>query len=189
MANEEQGWITLARIVRPQGRRGEILADLFTDFPSIFTTTSSLVLVARDGARCPVVVENQWLPTGRSHGRVVLKLHGTDSISAAETLAGREIRMPRDERIQLEEQTWYVSDLVGCALLDGETVLGTVSDMHFPVTADGRRLEDAAPLFVVARESGVELLIPFANAFVQSIDTDTRRIHMMLPAGLLDLNG
>ncbi len=188
MADPIDSWITLARFVRPQGRRGEILADLFTDFPEVFTTSASLLLVAPDGVRKPVTVESHWLPTGRSRGRIVLKLRGTDSISDAASFSGHEIQMPRDERVALEDQTWYVSDLVGCSLLDGETVLGKVTDMHFPVTSDGRRLDDSPPLFVVSGDNGAELLIPFANAFVQSIDIGARQILMTLPAGLVDLN-
>lgn len=189
MSDQQETWITLACIVRPQGRRGEVLADLFTDFPELFTTSKTLSLAAPDETRVALTVESLWLPTGRSRGRVVLKLLGTDSISAAELLKGYKVQMLEDERVGLEDKTYYVSDLVGCELLDGDTVLGTVTDVHFPVASDGRRLQDSAPLFVLTRKDGNEVLIPFANAFVQRIDLGSKQILMKLPAGLVDVNG
>ena len=188
MADNADSHITIAHIVRPQGRRGEVLADLFTDFPDLFTTTKHLQLKAPSGIVTATCVEVYWLPTGRNAGRVVLKLSGIESISAAEQLAGFEVQIPSTERVTLDDHTYYVSDLVGCALLDGETRLGTVEDLHFPVDSDGRRLSDAAPLFVVRGLNGQEILVPFANAFVQEIDLATKQVQMSLPPGLVDLN-
>ena len=122
--DSQEQWVTLARIVRPQGRRGEVLADLLTDFPEQFTASTSLSLLSSAGVHRAVTVENHWMPTGRNAGRVVLKLAGTDSISDAETLAGAEIQLPADQRVALEEGTYYVSDLVGCAVDEGDTADG-----------------------------------------------------------------
>ena len=189
MAEPEEVWVTLARVVRPQGRRGEVLADLFTDSPSQFATAPALSLRAPAGTRKPVSVEDHWMPTGRSAGRVVLKIAGVESITDAEALTGMEVQLLANERVELDELTHYVSDLTGCTMIDNGTSIGTVEDVHFPVDAEGRRLHDAAPLFVVRRSNGDDLLIPFANAFVQSIDVTAKEIQMNLPGGLLELNG
>ncbi len=188
MAGSEQEWITLALIVRPQGRRGEVLAELFTDFPELFISSPGLVLVSPAGDRRSAAIESQWLPTGRSKGRVVLKLAGIEGISDAEALAGYKVQIPKTQRVALDSETYYVSDLIGCTLLDDDVPLGTISDVQFPVNADGHRLQDSAPLFILGREDGGEVLIPFARAFVRRIDIDSRQVFMTLPAGLLDLN-
>ncbi len=181
-------WITLARIVRPQGRRGEVLAELFTDFPDLYATSHHLVIFGSTAMREPAKVESFWRPAGRNEGRIVLKLAGVNSISEAEKLTGQELQLPGAERIALDGATFYVNDLVGCELCDGDHTLGKVSDLHFPVSASGRRLKDAAALFIVKTNEEQELLVPFANAYVRRIDVETKRIIMDLPAGLLNLN-
>jgi 16S rRNA processing protein RimM len=182
-------WVTLARVVRPQGRKGEVLCDLLTDFPDQFAARPTLSMLMPDGRRMDAVVEDHWLPVGRSAGRVVLKMAGTDSITAAEGLAGAQIQIPQDERLALDDTTYYVSDLVGCVMADGPNDIGIVRDLHFPHDSEGRRLDEAAPIFVVERPDGDEVMIPFANAFVKQIDVAAKRIEMNLPGGLLEMNG
>lgn len=184
----EQLWVTLARIVRPQGRKGEVLADLLTDFPDRFRDTPSVFLRRPQGEPEPTEVESYWLPTGRSAGRVVLKLRGSDSISDAEQLLAAEIQVPSDQRLSLADGSYYVSDLLGCQLMQDGIVVGTVADMHFPQDPSGKRIEEAPALFVLEREDGDEVMVPFASAFVKSIDVAEKRIEMELPDGLLDVN-
>jgi 16S rRNA processing protein RimM len=118
-----------------------------------------------------------------------LKLRGSETISDAELLAKAEVQIPSDERVALDDATFYVNDLIGCTLTDGETELGIVEDMHFPQDPQGRRIETAAAIFVVKRANGDEVLIPFANEFVENIDMAARRIEMKLPHGLVEMNG
>lgn len=180
---------TLARVVRPQGRHGEVLCDLFTDFPHQFTSSPRLLLTSAAGVQTPTTVERFWLPTGRSAGRVVLKLAGTDSITQAELLRGSAVEMPQEERLSLEDGTYYVSDLLGCEVHNAGAVLGTVVDVQFPVSSSGKRLDDAAAIFAVTGPDGQELLVPFAQTFVLAMDLERRLISMALPPGLTDLNG
>lgn len=182
-------WITLARVVRPQGRRGEVLADLKTDFPEQLRQYPNIFLRLPDGEPKPAVVEDSWLPTGRSAGRIVLKLQGVDSISDAEKLLDATLEIASDQRLTLSDGNYYVSDLIGCQMVHQGDMVGTVVDMHFPQDPTGKRIDDAAALFVVERANGDEVLIPFANAFVASIDTVARKIEMNLPDGLLEMNG
>ena len=191
-------WVLLARVLRPQGRRGEVLADLFTDFPDRFVDRPGVWLAPNgfaegsEGSASACLVQTEvkayWLPVGRNAGRIVLHLAGVDNINDAERLAGQEIMVPLSDRLPLEEDAAYVSDLIGCTVYDGETAVGIVEDIQFPTTPDGsRRLEDAAPLLAVASESG-EILIPFAKTYLVAIDTASRSIRMSLPEGLVELN-
>lgn len=189
MTTKIQEWVTLARVVRPQGRRGEVLCDLFTDFPDQFKERPNVSLLGPDGKRSDAAVQDHWLPVGRSAGRIVLKLAAVESITDAEKLAKCEVQIPAAERVALDEQTYYVNDLIGCVMTDGETEIGTVDDMHFPQDPQGKRIETAAAIFVVARANGDKVMIPFANEFVAKIDIAAKRIEMRLPQGLVDMNG
>jgi len=188
-SNKEVIWVILAHLLRPQGRKGELLAELLTDFPEQIADRSGVSLRAPSGLIRPVTIESHWLPLGKNVGRIVLKLQGIDSINDAEPLGGFEIVVPEEERIELEEDAEYIEDLLNCTLVDGEHTIGIVEDVHFPTNATGGRLADIAPMLVVRSANGDELLIPFAKAWIQSIDVVEKRIEMRLPEGLLEING
>src|SRR5262249_50642724 len=98
-ALNDQDFITIARIVKPQGRRGEVIAEILTDFPERFAAREQLVLTNEAKVlRREVTLENSWL----HKGRVVLKFRGVDSIEAAQSLAGFEVQIPKSERAELE---------------------------------------------------------------------------------------
>jgi 16S rRNA processing protein RimM len=185
-----EAWVWLARIRRPQGRKGEVFAEILTDFPDKFSERRQVWLLAAEvsasaGARPAaqalrqVELKNHWL----HKGGVVLHFVGVDSISDAETLAGIIVAIPRAERAELSEDAFYVSDLVGCALVDvagAEAV--AVGEIE---TVD--RSGGAAPLLVVRGAKG-EVLVPFAKSFLRKIDLEARRVEMALPEGLVDLS-
>ncbi|MEO6816740.1 MAG: ribosome maturation factor RimM [Edaphobacter sp.] len=187
-------WIVLAHLLRPQGRKGELLAELFTDFPERFKERRQVFLAPSgfegDAAQTrSAEVISFWLPVGKNEGRIVLEFAGIDSITLAEGLAGLEVIIPGEERTALDDDSVYISELVGCTVYDGSTAVGVVVDVQFPATADGtRRLAEAAPLLEVTSQDGDEILIPFAKDFVVGVDTKTKRVNMALPVGLLDVN-
>jgi 16S rRNA processing protein RimM len=188
------GWVTLAHLLRPQGRKGEILAELFTDFPERFDDRTRVFLAkpgftgteteARD-----ISVTSHWLPVGRNHGRVVLGFEGIDSIEKAEELAGLDVLIPASDRVELEDDAEYISDLIGCMVYDSGVAVGTVTDVEFPTTPDGtRRLDEAAPLLSVLTDDGDEVLIPYVQSFLVALLPEQKRIDMVLPVGLVDVN-
>jgi 16S rRNA processing protein RimM len=194
MTQSAPAWVVLAHLLRPQGRKGEVLAELFTDFPERFEDQRRVFLAApgfageEAEARSAEVVAF-WLPVGKNEGRVVLQFDGIDTISDAESIAGQDVLVPREERLRLDDDSVYISELIGCTVYDGSLPVGVVDDVQFATTADGgRRLEDAAPLLVVRSPEGDEILIPFAKAFLLAVDTEARRIEMTLPDGLIEVN-
>lgn len=198
-----QKWILLARILRPQGRKGEVLADLFTDFAERFSSRPDVWLApagfaeTQDSGGAAETHEPQaakviahWLPTGRNAGRIVLQFSGVDSISTAEQLSGKEVLIPSEARMPLEEGAVYISDLMGCTVYDNGTAIGVVEDVEFATTADGtRRLEDAAPLLAVRTSNDREVLIPFAKQYLLEVNIEARSVRMTLPEGLTQVNG
>lgn len=198
-------WIAAARLLRPQGRRGELLAEPLTDLPGVFAAGFRASLKDPHSASATeTTIESSWSPTGRNAGRIVIKLAGIDSISAAESLIGWELLILASSLPPLEPDTWFVRDLIGCRLLDGTTPVGQITGVEYPMSADGRtRLPDAAPLLEVtltardrsnriqstpgAPETSPSVLIPFIKAWLDSVDLQAKRVVMHLPAGLLDV--
>jgi 16S rRNA processing protein RimM len=194
MTQNASSWIVLAHLLRPQGRKGELLAELLTDFPERFEGQTRVFLATpgfngrQAEARSAEIVEF-WLPVGKNQGRVVLQFAGVETISAAETIAGLDVLVPREERLPLEDESVYISELISCTLYDGPKLVGVVEDVQFAMTADGgRRLDDAAPLLAVTSPDGDEILVPFAKAFLVKVDIEAKRIEMALPEGLIEVN-
>ena len=189
-------FITVARVIKTQGRIGEVAATLLTDFPERFATRKRLFAqcdvkrdVKRDekrgaksqpaapaaaGQRRELQLEEHWF----HKGMVVFKFAGVDSITDAETLIGCEIQVPLSERAELAAGEIYVSDLVGCTVTDAGREIGQVRDVQF---SGGE-----APLLVVQGEK--EYLVPFAAAYLESIDVERKRLSMKLPEGMLELD-
>ncbi|QHN04810.1 16S rRNA processing protein RimM [Granulicella sp. WH15] len=194
MTENPPQWIVLAQLLRPQGRKGELLAELLTDFPERFDDQPRVFLApanfagSEDAAR-RATITSFWLPVGRNVGRIVLEFAGIDSITKAEALNGLEVIVPAEERLELDEESEYIADLIGCAVYDGDRRIGTVEGVDFPTTPDGaRRLEEAAPLLTVLGEDGLEVLIPYVKAYLREVSVEAKRIDMTLPVGLVELN-
>ena len=103
-------FVTLARVVKTQGRHGEVAAEVHSDVPDRFAEGMKLFALSKSGdLRREVEIESLW----PHKGLLVLKFVGVDSMSDAETLIGSELQVPRSERAELERGWNYVSDLVG----------------------------------------------------------------------------
>lgn len=179
----EEPWVWLARIRRPQGRKGEVFAEILTDFPEKFAERRKLWLLPADSSSKaePRAAEliSHWL----HKGGVVLHFAGVDSISAAEELAGLAVAIPQAERAPLGEDEVYIGDLIGCELVD---VAGAVPQVVGEIE-DVDRTAGPVALLVVRGASG-EVLIPFAKSYLLKIDLEARRVEMALPEGLVELN-
>src|SRR6202012_1065905 len=102
MTANPSSWIVLAHLLRPQGRKGELLAELHTDFPERFKDSRRVFLAAPDFNGTSAEAKEAegpdfWVPVGKNQGRVVLKLVGIDSISAAEGVGGLDVIVPLEE--------------------------------------------------------------------------------------------
>ena len=133
-------WIVLAHLLRPQGRKGDVLADLRTDFPERFERHPRVWLAAQgfadcaggDAASVPAEVVSHWLPVGRDAGRIVLRFAGIDGIAQAERLAGKDVLVPIGERLPLDPGAAYISDLIGCMVYDAASSWGRWTPCSLP---------------------------------------------------------
>jgi len=182
----ERQWVWLARIRKAQGRKGEVLAEILTDFPEKFAERKRVWLLTSAGqagelAR-EVELRSHWLNKSQAGG-VVLHFSGVDSINDAEALRGLVVAIPRADRAPLGEDEVYVGDLIGCSLVDvaaqPERTVGVIEDVD----------REAGPvaLLVVMGTGNEEILVPFAKAYLRRIDLEAKRVEMALPEGLVDI--
>jgi 16S rRNA processing protein RimM len=191
-------WVLVARIVRPRGNKGEVVAELSTDFADRFANLKQIYLRKNDDEPRPWELLHFW--QDRNHpGMGIFHFSGYASISEAEQLRGCDILLPFENRVTLTAGQYFVTDLIGCTVFDVTTgstklsspacamedaprVLGTVRDVYFP----GENVA-GTPLLQVETAAG-ELLLPLAEDICTRIDVEARRIDVRLPEGLSQLN-
>ena len=195
---EEQGWVLVARILRPRGNKGEVLAELFTDFPARLSSRLQIFLRQAQGHPRAIGLQNFWVDRNHpEHG--IFHFDGYSSINDAEKLRGFDVLIPVADRVKLPDGKYFVSDLIGCSVFEtplqetklaspacsmeeAPRLLGSVRDVFFP--GEGTA---GTPLLQVETAAG-ELLVPLAEDICRRIDVAARRIDVTLPEGLGELN-
>lgn len=165
----------IARIVRARGNRGEVLAELHTDFPDRFEGLREVLVEFADGRRRTFTLDGSW----EYRGMRVLKFAGVDTIDAAQALAGAWVELEADRRLPLPEGSYYDDDLVGCSVRDAAGgFLGVVADvLHY----------SGNDLLEVRGPDG-DFLVPAVAAIVLEVSIVRKEILVSLPEGLVDLN-
>ena len=188
----------VARILRPRGNKGEVAAELLTDFPERLTKLREVFVGHVESGPRPHAVKSCWLSQNH-RGQAVFHFEGVQSISDAEKFRGLEVFLPFEQRVELPRGQYFISDLIGCSvfenpkaagalasspclLTEAPALLGKVRDVQF--TGEGI---SGTPLIVVDTPQG-ELLIPLAEDICTRIDVAERRIDVTLPEGLRELN-
>ena len=176
---EEFTGVTLARILRPRGLRGEVVAEILTDFPERLPKLREVWLAGGRSAPRRVRVQRCWLSPSRG-GQAIFHFADSNSIEDAESLRGLEVQVPIEQRARLGAGSYFVGDLVGCEVWEAgaSSALGSVRDVEFP---------GGAPLLAINTNKG-EVLVPLAAEFCLHIDVKAKRIEVTLPEGLRDLN-
>ena len=197
-ADKQQRWLQIARVLKPRGNKGEVAAELLSDFSARFSALSHIYLAKESGTPYRVAVERFWMDQNHP-GQGVFHFEGSHTISDAEKFRGLDVFLPIEERVALPAGQYFVTDLIGCTVFEmatGESklaspacdaeiaprVIGTVRDVFFP----GESVA-GTPLLQVLTPSG-ELLIPLAEDICKRIDVGSRRIDVILPEGLQGVN-
>ena len=161
--------VSIGRIDRPQGRRGEVVVTCFSDRPDRFEQLRRAYVPEAAGGSREVRVTDAW----PHKGRWVLKLEGFDSIDAAEALRGLELRIGEEELPPLPDGGYYHHELKGLKVVaaDSGDPIGVVRDL---IETGG------APVLSVSTPSG-ECLIPLAERFVREVDLAGGRLVALPP--------
>lgn len=165
--------VAIAKIVRTRGLKGEVVADILTDFPERFEILNDVTVVSESGERFELKIEKFWF----QNGRVILKFAGFDSIESGEMLRNVEICVPESEAVELDADEYFDWELVGCKVetLDGEQI-GEVREL---MRTGGTEL-------LVVEGEAKEYLIPFATAICVEVDIENKLIKVDPPNGLLE---
>lgn len=165
--------VAIARVARPHGLRGEVAADILTDFPERFEDLGKVVVLADDQSRAELTIKAFKF----QKGRVFLKFAGLDTVESVEPLRNAEICVPEDEAVELEAGEFYDWELEGCRVVtvDG-TELGTVREL----------MRTGGTEILVVQGTEKDYLVPFAEAICTEVDIENELITIDPPDGLLE---
>jgi 16S rRNA processing protein RimM len=167
--------VVIAHATRTRGLKGEVVADLLTDFPERFQGLARLFAVASGSEPWAVQLESHWF----QKDRVVLKFAGYDTVEAASALVGHDFAVPESERVRLAEDEYYDWELEGCKV---DTLAGKQVGIVKGVMRTG-----GVHLLVVVGEEGKDTLIPMVSSIIVTIDRELQLIVIDPPEGLLEL--
>ena len=169
-------YFVLGEILRPHGIRGEARMRLTTDYPEQLKDLRSVYLGDSADDEKPLAI---GLESVRFHQNyALLTLHGYRDRDAAERLRQKYVLLPMDEAQPLEEGEYYLFQLVGLTVYDGDRRVGVVKEI----------LETGAnDVYIVSCDDGSEALLPAHDETIESIDFDAGLIRMRLPDGVLPL--
>ena len=164
--------VVVGRIGRPHGIRGEVTVEPRTDEPDERFAPGAVLIASTPTERLEVT---------RSHwhsGRLLVSFEGVHDRNAAEALRGVILEIDRDDAEAPEDpEEFYDSALIGCSVttLDGRDVGEVTEVAHLP----------GQDLLVIAGPFG-EVLVPFVEEIVPTIEPASRRIVIDPPPGLIE---
>ena len=164
--------VAIARIVKPRGLKGEVVAVVLTDFPERFEGLEKVIAVMPDQSWQELTIKDHWF----QRDRIVLSFARIESVEAAETLRNAEICVSEPDAIQLEDDEFYDWELAGCSVetIEGHKI-GTI-----------RELMRTGGTEILVVDGSKEYLIPFAESICTVVDIENKRIVIDPPEGLLE---
>ncbi len=160
-------------VTRPHGIRGEVKIDVQSDVEGRFAPGRELFVVSEGLAARRVRIAS----SRRQRGGAVVRFEDCQSRDQAENLRGSRLEVSRSEVPVAPPGLYYHFDLIGCRCVDAEQgELGEVTAV----------LEDGGGDLLAVRRSEKTLLVPFVEAFLESVDIAGKQIRLRLPAGLIE---
>ncbi|HKV99123.1 MAG TPA: ribosome maturation factor RimM [Vicinamibacterales bacterium] len=167
--------VTVGRIVRPHGIKGQVVIAPETDFGATRFEVGAALSALVNGELRTLVVTSSF----EHQGRWVVAFDGVPTMNDAEMLRNVELRVAPEALPPLAEGRYYVHDLAGCEVVTvGGKVVGRV---------DRVELDTGTPVLVVEGPRG-EVLVPLADTICTRVDVAAKVIEIDPPDGLIELN-
>jgi 16S rRNA processing protein RimM len=175
-ADSSHNLVVIARAVRTRGLKGEVVADLLTDFPNRFEALENLTAVSSKGELKILELENFWF----QKNRVILKFKDHDDVDKANAeLVGWSFAVAEEDRVPLEEGEYYDWELEGCVVQVVDN--GIIGQVRSILKTGGTEI------LSIIDSDGNERFVPLAAEMIVEIDVVEKKIIIDPPEGLLDL--
>ena len=174
-------YIEIGQITSSHGVKGHVKVTPFTDYPERFKTMKDVLLQRLDGSMETSVIEE----TKYHKNIIILKLKGIDSVESVQRVKGVKLVVKREDLVKLPQDSYYIFDLVGCAVYEEEELLGTVKDVISTGSNDVYVIERVYNSSI--KSANRDLLIPALGWVILDVDIAHKKIEVKLPEGLREL--
>lgn len=168
-------WISIGKITKPHGLKGEVRVLGDTDFAEErFAAGQTVYLDRKDGEETPLVISSH-----RKHKQFdLLQFEGYEDINKVDDWRGDGLKIPEEDLVELDEGEYYHRDIIGCRVFTEEGAeLGEVTE----IMATG-----ANDVWAVSGQGQKEVLIPYIADVVKKVDIHEKKITIHVMEGLLE---
>ena len=161
-------------LLKPHGLKGEAKVLVTSDDPERFGDLEKVTAV-NGSSRQELFIEN----VRYFKNLAIIKFRGVDSVESVQKLRGAELLIPREEAMPLEDNEYYICDLIGCEVADDT---GKRTGVLKDVLRTG-----ANDVYIVETDEGSEILLPAIKECILSVDTKNSKITVHMMKGLMDI--
>lgn len=162
--------VKIGKIAKPHGVRGTLKVLPLTDDKTRYNKLKKIYIQTRHGIK-----EFDILAVRYQDKFVLLDLVGIETMTEAEGYIGNYIAIEKKDRMPLDENTYYIEDLIGLNVYEEETYLGKLTDVMQPGSND---------VYIITLEDGKELLLPAIKSVILEVDIDLGLMKVNVPEGL-----
>jgi len=164
--------ILIGVIGRTYGIKGYVTVKSYSDFPERFTSMKEMKLSGGNEEEI-FNIEDAYI----RNNRIYVKFEGVNSREEAMRFNGKKIFINKNERVNLEEGRYYISDLIDSDVFDkNNQCIGVVKDI----------INNGATDILVIRDGKTENLVPMVKEFIDIIDTDNKKVVISPIEGMID---
>ena len=174
---EKDKWMSIGEIVAPQGLKGDIRINPFSDFPERFTKPGKRWIQKNNELPTEINLKKGTLIPGKSI--YVLSIEGVSDRRSAEEIIGWKLVIPVDSRPNLGKDEYHYFDLIGLEARKGpdKTLIGFVTDL----------IKGGNDLLEIELVEGKKVLVPFVKEIIPEIEIKDKWLLISPPNGLLEL--
>lgn len=162
--------VKIGKIAKPHGVRGTLKVLPLTDDKTRYNKLKKIYIQTRHGIK-----EFDILAVRYQDKFVLLDLVGIETMTEAEGYIGNYIAIEKKDRMPLDENTYYIEDLIGLNVYEEETYLGKLTDVMQPGSND---------VYIITLEDSKELLLPAIKSVILEVDIDLGLMKVNVPEGL-----
>ena len=174
---DKDKWMSIGKIVAPQGLKGDIRLKPSSDFPERFTKPGKRWIQKEQELPTEIKLTKGSLIPGKSI--YVLSIEGVSNRSSAEKIIGWNLVIPIDSRPNLSKNEYHYFDLIGLEARRGrkKTLIGHVTDL----------IKGGNDLVEIKLIEGKKVLVPFVKEIVPEIKIKEKWLLITPPPGLLEI--
>ena len=163
-------YFEIGHIDNTHGLKGELKVRSYSSTNRRFEELSSILVKIADNYESYDIEKVRY-----QNDIVLLKLKNVDVIEEAEKLKGKSIFIKREDAKELDEDEYYIADLLGSEVYEEDTFLGTLEDIFTAGAAD---------VYVIKCKGKDDLLLPALKSVILETDVANKKIKVKIPNGV-----